>query len=134
MTRTICEPIFTEGNNTPTILRAPTPTLIFGPFIDSALFYIAKYLKDELQQIFKIVLNSRLSQAFASAPVVALYYDDLCKRLLKAWFPDVYCNKTHMEYCNFFQQCKDHFITIDVTGMNQVLFAVTFLKNTALFY
>ena len=38
-----------------------------------------------------------------------------------------------MECYNFFQQCKNHFAIAKATGLNQVLFVTTFLKDSALF-
>ena len=69
------------------------------------------------------------------APVVAAapQSESRRKRPLKARFPDIYQGKTHLECYNFFQQCKDHFATAGATSPNRVLFAATFLKNTALF-
>ena len=67
------------------------------------------------------------------APAAALHYEGVCEKPLKARFPDIYWGKTHLEYYNFFQQYKDHFAIAGATGSNRVLFAATFLKDTALF-
>ncbi len=45
----------------------------------------------------------------------------------KARTPDVYRGRLHMECYNFCQQCEDHFATCEATGLNQILFAVSFL-------
>ena len=69
------------------------------------------------------------------APIVAIapHYERPLKQFLKALFPDVYWDKTHMECYNFFQQCKNHFATAGATWPNRVPFAAIFLKDTALF-
>ena len=52
----------------------------------------------------------------------------------KAKTPDVYCGKSHMEFYNFCQQCKDHLATCGVTGPNQILFAASFLRDQINFH
>ena len=132
----------TEGSNcctpAPAAIRAPTPAaaLIIAPLVasGSADSSVIRYSEDDLQQILKTVLDSR-SLAPVLAPVIAAapHYEGLRERPLKAWFPDIYWSKTHLECSNFFQQCKDHFAIAIATGPNQVSFAATFLKNTAMF-
>ena len=39
-----------------------------------------------------------------------------------------------MEYCNFCQQRQDHFATCGATGLNQILFATSFLRDRINFY
>ena len=46
----------------------------------------------------------------------------------------MYQGKTHLKCYNFFQKYEDYFTTTGAKGQNRVLFAATFLKNTALFY
>ncbi len=43
--------------------------------------------------------------------------------------PDVYRGRSHMEYYNFCQQCKDHFATCGAIGPNQIPFAASFLRD-----
>ena len=93
-----------------------------------------EYLEDNLQRILRTVLDFR-PPAPVPAPVVAatLYSEGACERPLKARFPDIYWGKSHLDCHNFFQQCEDHFATASATSLNKVLFAATFLKDTALF-
>ena len=125
-----CTP-FPAATRAPTLAAAPVvaPLIVFG----SADFSVVRYLEDKLQQILGTVLKSRLPTS-VPAPVVAAapHYKGPCKRPLKAWFPNIYRSKTHLECYNFFQQCKDHFGTASATGPNQVSFMATFLKDTAL--
>ena len=117
---------------------APTPAvtpaialLVTFNFADSS---VVRYLKDDLQRIFRTVLDFRFP-APVLAPIVAaaLHYKVLHERLIKARFLDIYWGKTHLEYYNFFQQYKDHFATSGTTGPNRVPFAAIFLKDTGLF-
>ena len=130
----------TKGNDpctpAPAASRASTPAVapVVAPFAASSPSdsSVVRYLEDDLQQILRIVLDSR-PLAPISAPATASHYEDPRERPLKAWFPDIYWDKTHLEYYNFFQQCKDHFATAGATCSNRVPFAATFLKDTALF-
>ena len=138
----LADGIPTESSNrctpTPAATRAPTPALapVVAPLVvsGSANFSVIEYLKDDLQRIFKTVLDFE-SLAPVPTPIVAAapYYEGPRERLLKAWFLDIYWDKTHLECYNFFQQCKDYFATASATGSNRVLFAAIFLKDTALF-
>ena len=123
-------------NSAPTTSRTSTsavppvvaPLAAFG----SADSFVVRYLKDDLQRIFRTVLNSR-PLAPVLAPTATPHYKGPRERPLKAWFPDIYWDKTHLECYNFLQKCEDHFATAGATGSNRVLFAATFLKDTALF-
>ena len=120
----------------PAASRAPTPAVAsnVAPIATSgsANSSVVKYLKDDFQRIFRIVLESRLVASIL-APATAPHYKGPCERSQKAWFPGIYWDKTHLEFYNFFQQCKDHFAIADATGPNRVLFAALILKETALF-
>ncbi len=48
---------------------------------------------------------------------------------LKVKTPDVYCDRSYMEYYNFCQQCEDHFAICEATGPNQIPFAALFLRD-----
>ena len=87
-----------KGNNIPAVSRTPTPAIILS--VISALFSIARYLEDDLQQIFRTLLDSR-PPALLLAPAPQ-FYEGPCEKSLKAWFPDVYWGKTHLECYNFF--------------------------------
>ena len=120
----------------PAASRAPTP--VVPPVVatlaasGSANFSVFKYSEDDFQRIFRTVLDSR-PLASVPAPAAASHYERSRERPLKAWFPDIYRNKTHLECYNFFQQCEDYFATASAMGSNRVPFAATFLKDTALF-
>ena len=120
----------------PVALRAFTPAVapVVAPLAASgfANSSVVRYLEDNLKWILRTVLDSR-PLAPVPAPAAVPHYEGPCKRPLKARFPDIYWDKTHLECYNFFQQCKDHFISADATGLNRVPFAATFLKDTALF-
>ena len=132
----------TEDSNcctpAPAATHAPTPAAIpvVAPLAasGSADSSVVRYLEDDLQQILRIVLDSR-PLALVPAPVVAAapHFEGRRERPLKARFPDIYQGKTLLKCYNFFQQCEDHFATAGATGSNRVPFAATFLKDTALF-
>ena len=125
--------------STPTATFTPTPVVAlviillvaFGSADSSAV----RYLKDDLQQILRTVLDFRLLVP-VPAPVVAAapHHEGSYEQPLKAWFLDIYQSKTHLECYNFFQKCTYHFATAGAMGPNRVPFAATFLKNTAPFY
>ena len=121
----------TNGNNTPATSHDPNPTVAL--LVVSALTFVAQYLEDNLQQIFKIVIDSR-SFVLPPALVPALQqYKSSCERPLKARFANVYWGKTHLEYYNFFQQCEDNFAISRAKDQNWVSFATIFFKDIALF-
>ena len=74
----------------------------------SANSSVIRYSKDDLQRIIKTIFEARpLSLSVfvpVPAPVVtaAPHYEGPCERPLKAWFPDIYWCKTHLECYNFF--------------------------------
>ena len=122
----------------PAATLAPTPaaSIVVAPFAasGSADSFVVRYLEDDLQRILRIVLDFRLlTPVSASVVATVLHYESQRERPLKAWFPDIYWGKTHLECYNFFQQCKNHFATANATGPNQDPFATTFLNDTALF-
>ena len=122
----------------PVALRAFTPAVapVVAPLAasGSADSSVVRYLEDDLQRIFRIVLDFKLP-ATVPAPVIAAapHYESPHKRPPKAWFPDIYWDKTHLKCYNFFQQCKDYFANAGATSPNRVPFTAIFLKNTALF-
>ena len=76
---------------------------LLGPESPTAISDVPKYSEDDLQRILKAVLEARASTlAPALAPALAASKKPQDK-LLKAWFPDVYCEKSHM-YCYNFRQ------------------------------
>ena len=114
----------------PAVAPVVAPLVVSG----SANSSVVRYLKDDLQQILRTVLDSR-PLALVLAPIIATapHYQSPREQLLKTWFANIYWDKTHLECYNFFQKCKDHFATASATSSNQVLFAAILLKNTALF-
>ena len=89
---------------------------------------IPKYSKDELQRIFKAVLEAQvLVPAPAPAPAPALAASKKpWDKLLKACSPNIYCVKSHIDYYNFCQQCKDYFAIARATRANRILFCLVF--------
>ena len=75
---------------------------LFAAF-GSANSSMIRYLEDDLQQILKTVSNFRPLTPIL-APVVAAvpYYKGPSEQSLKAQFPDIYWDKTHLECYNFF--------------------------------
>ena len=67
----------------------------------TATIDVFKYSEDNLQQIFKTVLEVHaLAPALAPAPTLAASEEPRDK-LLKARSPDVYCKKPHIDCYNF---------------------------------
>ena len=86
---------------------------------------IPKYSEDDLQRIFKTVLEARVpapapvfapAPVPASAPAPAPIVAKAPRKKLKAHSPDMYCGKSHMDCYNFYQQCEDYFATAGATG------------------
>ena len=115
----------TKGSSTPTstsvVLCASTPAQ--APLLISTNS-MAKYFKKDLQQIFKTILEAK-APVLTSQPLV--FPNRPYKRLLKARFLDMYCDKTYMEYYNFFLWCKDYFATAGAQGQNRISFTAIFL-------
>ena len=120
----------------------------------AAAINIPKFSKDDLQQILKTILEARvptpapvlastpihasalvlalapvLAPAHAPAPAPALIVAEAPRKKLKARSSNVYREKSHMDYYNFCQQCEDYFATAGATGLTQILFAMSFLRN-----
>ena len=96
----------------PAATRALTPAaapvvvpLVAFRFANSSM---VRYLEDNLQRIVRTIFEARPLLSLAPAPVpapvvaAALHYEGLRERPLKAWFLDIYWNKTHLECYNFF--------------------------------
>ena len=98
------------------------PARSFGSKSPTAATDIPRYFKDNLQQIFKTVLET---QTPAPAPALTISKEPLDK-LLKTHFQDIYCGKFQIDCDNFCQQCEDYFTTNRATGPNQILFAASF--------
>ena len=58
---------------------------------------ISKYSKDDLQKIFKTVLEAQ-TPASAPAPTPASIISKASRDKLKTCFPDIYYGKSHMDY------------------------------------
>ena len=84
--------------------------------VSATIFPVLKYTEKDLQRIFKTVLE-------AQVPTIA---EEPWDKLLKARSPDVYQEKSHIEYYNFCQQCEDYFATARARGANQIPFAASF--------
>ena len=96
-------PALTEGSDTYTFApavsyastTAPPAAHVLAP---AAVNSMVKYLEADLQQIFTTVLETRLP---ALAPQPLVFSDGPYEKPLKARFPELYCDKTHMECYNF---------------------------------
>ena len=123
--------VLTKGSGTPTPTHVVSYAPIFAPaaaltplFASAAAALAARYLAKDFQEILITILKAR-------AP--ALQLENFCERPLKAWAPDLYRSKTHMEYYNFWRKCENYFATTGAMGLNCIPFAATFLKDQALF-
>ena len=113
---------------------AATPVVAPLAASGSADSFVVRYSEDDLQRILRTVLDFGLLVPILALVIAAAPYSEKPrKRPLKAWFPNIYWGKTHLECYNFFQQCKDLFAIAGVTGLNRFPFAATFLKDIALF-
>ena len=111
---------------------------------------VPKYSEDDLQRIFKAVLEARAlvpapappsvpasaptsvpAPAPAPAPVLtpAPVVAETHREKLKARSPDLYCGKSHMDCYNFCQQCEDYFAIAGATGPTRIPFATSFLRD-----
>ena len=87
---------------------------------------VPKYSKDNLQWIFKAVLEAWApALASASAPVV---FEVLWEKL-KARFPSVYREKSYIDCYNFCQQCEDYFAIKEITESIQISYAASFFRD-----
>ena len=123
------------------------------PLIANALAAtsVPKYFEDDLQKIFKAVLEAR-ALVPAPAPVLALapalvlapapvsvlapapIIAEVYREKLKACSPALYRGKSHMDCYNFCQQWKDYFATARATGPTRIFFATSFLRDRISFY
>ena len=87
---------------------------------------VPKYSENDLQKIFKAVLEAR---APTLAPVPVLVVSEVPREKLKARFSDVYRGKSYMDCYNFCQDCEDYFAITGATGPTRILFAVFFLRD-----
>ena len=116
---------------TPTVSRAPTPALAQAPAPTTAPASApgppGRYTDKDLQRATKLALESFVKgQEYGqlqanSAP---------CEQPLKAWFPDLYYENSHLDCYCFCQQCEDHFETTGANEPNRVFFAASFLRGT----
>ena len=92
----------------PAATRAPTPAIapIVAPLIASGPvnFFLVRYSEDDLQRIFRTVLDFRPPALVpALVDVAAPHYEERDERPLKARFLDIYWGKTHLKCYNFLQ-------------------------------
>ena len=87
---------------------------------------VPKYSENNLQQIFKAVLEAR-ALAPAPTPVLAPVVSEMPREKLKARSPNVYHGKSHIDCYNFCQKCEDYFATAGATRPTQISFAAFFL-------
>ena len=87
---------------------------------------VPKYFEDDLQRIFKAVLEA---QAPAPAPAPAPVVSEVPREKLKARSSDIYRGKSHMDSYNFCQQCEYYFAIVGAMGPTWIPFAASFLRN-----
>ena len=91
---------------------------------------ISKYSEDDLQRIFKAVLEAQApAPAPAPTPTLAPVIFEMPREKLKARSLDVYCGKSHIDCYNFCQQYGDYFATARATRLTQILFALSFFQD-----
>ena len=76
------------------------------------------------QKFMKAYLENQ-NQAPSSAPIQIEFW----VQPLKAQFPDLYYENSHLDCYHFCQQCKDHFKTARAKRPNRIFFATSFLHN-----
>ena len=107
--------------------RSPRPKSL------TAATNIPKYSEDDLQGIFKAVLEAQAAistPAPAPAPAPApTAFEESRNKSLKACFSDIYYGKFHIDCFNVSQQCKDYFATTRATGTNKIFFAAVFFRD-----
>lgn len=107
---------FAPSNTRPSDVPAPDAlaldTLVPAPVL-------AKYSIKDLQAMTKVCIDLFLqAQARRSK--------SHRERQLKAKLPNLYYDKTHMEYYHFCQQCENHFATANAIDPNCTPFAASF--------
>ena len=80
-------------------IPAPPATFILA-LAPAAVDSMVRYLEADLQQILRIILETR---PLAIVPQSLVFPDGPCKRPLKARFPELYYSKTHIRCYNFIQ-------------------------------
>ena len=68
------------------------------------------------------------SQTPVQAPATPILVEPK-EQLLKAWFPDLYFEKFHLDCYQFCQQFENHFDTTRANGENHTPFVASFLQN-----
>ena len=104
--------------STPAPAPSPTPAKL-----------VAKYTNSDLQRATKLALHLFVQGQQQVQSQIAPPVPEPWKRPLKASFPDLYYNNSHMDCYRFCQQCEDHFKTVSVKGLNRFLFATLFLRG-----
>ena len=92
----------TERNNISAVLYVLTLTNFIAPPVIFALSSLVRYLEDDFQRILKNVLDFRLPTLLLALALAPQQYKHPCERPLKAQFPDVYWDKTHLKCYNLF--------------------------------
>ena len=119
----------------PKLKFAKQPTGPLRPKSPTTTTDVSKYSKDDLQQIFKTVLEVQAPMS-TSAPIPALAaaaFEKPRNKPLKARSPNVYYAKSHMDCYNFCQQCEDYFATTGTMRLNQIPFTTFFLQDRIIF-
>ena len=101
------------------------PSVTKPPVADTpvAATNVPKYSEDDLQRIFKAVLET---QTPASASVPAPVVFEIFREKLKACSSDVYYGKSHMDCYNFCHQYENYFATIGAMRPIQIFFAPSY--------
>ena len=113
---------------TPAVSRDPTPAP--APVVVPApTEAVAKYIDKDVQKTTQLALNLFIQGQEQAQNQVAIPALKLCKKPLKASFPDLYYGNLYRDCYQFCQQYKNHFNIAEAKGPNWILFAALFLQG-----
>lgn len=96
------------------------PTRLSGPhlaIVPTTSLLISMYIKEDLQQILKTVVEARASTTSKESQ----------NKYLKTHSLEMYCDKSQKKCYYFCQQYKDYFATAKAKNNNQIFFATYYL-------
>ena len=82
---------------------------IVNLIVSLSRLFVAKYIKENLEKILRTVPKT-------CVPL----FDEPFKKPLKTRLSNIYYNKFHIEYYNFYQQYEDYFATIGAKSLNYI--------------
>ena len=103
-----------------------TPAISFVPNTTVAIAPIASLSSDN--ELFKQFIKAYLEPQVLGQ-IVPEIDSKPCKQSFKTRFPDLYYDNLHIDYYQFYQQCKNYFGTVGTKRLNKILFAASFLHE-----